>query len=229
MPGRPLFVILGAMSYIAVLFDMDGVIVDSEPIHVAAFQATLKLYGHDLSDEQYKQHFAGRTDEAGFNRYFDFISETVDLPVIMDEKAKKYLELAADQLVPYPGVIEFILDLAERKIPLALVTGSLRQEAEITLSAFNITKFFKAVITAEDILHSKPNPEGYLKGAKTLGVRPADCIVIEDAPSGVKAASAAGMRCLAVTTTHKEKELAGATLIVDQLRPGCFDSGISPN
>jgi beta-phosphoglucomutase len=212
------------MSYKAVLFDMDGVIVDSEPLHVAAFQATLKRYGHDLSEEQYKQHFAGKTDEAGFKQYFDFIGETVELPVIMNKKATAYLELAADQLVPYPGVVEFIKSLAEQGTPLALVTGSLKAEAEVTLEAFGLTELFKAVIAAEDILQSKPNPEGYLKGAKALGFNPADCIVIEDAPSGVAAANAAGMHCLAVTTTHTKEELAGATITIDLLRPGCTDS-----
>ncbi len=212
------------MSYKAVLFDMDGVIVDSEPLHVAAFQATLKRYGHDLSEEQYKQHFAGRTDEAGFKQYFDFISENVDLPIIMDEKARAYLELAAYQLIPYPGAVEFIRDLAARNVPLALVTGSLRAEAEITFKTFDIAQYFTAVIAAEDITQSKPSPEGYLKAGAALNVDPKDCIVVEDAPSGVKAARAAGMRCLAVTTTHTEGELEGATLTIGQLRPGCLDS-----
>ena len=205
------------MSYKAILFDMDGVIVDSEPLHVAAFQAALKRYGHSLTDEQYKQHFAGRTDEAGFKQYFDFIGEKVDLPVIMDEKASAYLELAADQLVPYPGVIEFIRDLASRNILLALVTGSLRAEAEIVLKAFGISEFFSVVVAAEDITHSKPNPEGYLKAANALNTNPTDCVVIEDAPSGVKAANAAGIRCLAVTTTHASEELKDAAAVVDQL------------
>lgn len=208
------------MSYRAVLFDMDGVIVDSEPLHVAAFQATLKGYGRDLTHEQYKQHFAGRTDEAGFSQYFDFIGETVDMPVIMDKKAMAYLELAAAQLVAYPGVIEFIRDLSERETPLALVTGSLRAEAEATLKAFGLAHLFSVVITAEDIAHSKPNPEGYLKGAKALNTDPADCIVIEDAPSGVSAAKAAGMRCVAVTNTHSKEELREATLVVNQLHLG---------
>lgn len=210
------------MSYKAFLFDMDGVIVDSEPLHVAAFQATLKNYGFTLGSDQYKEHFAGRTDEAGFKHYFDFIGETVDLPVIMDEKARIYLALAADEISPYPGVIEFIHDLAKRNMQLALVTGSLRLEAEITLKAFNLTDYFSAVIAAEDIEHSKPSPEGYLKGVKALGVEPADCIVIEDAPKGVQAAKAAGICCLAVTNTHTKDELADATLIVDQLKPGCI-------
>ncbi len=212
------------MSYKAVLFDMDGVIVDSDPLHVAAFQATLKRYGHDLSEEQYEQHFAGRTDEAGLRQYFDFIGENVELPIVMDEKARAYLELAADRLVPYPGVVEFIRDLAAREVPLALVTGSLQAEAEVTLKAFGLTNLFGAIVAAEDISQSKPSPEGYLKGAKALGFNPADCIVIEDAPSGVKAAKAAGMRCLAVTTTHNEEELTDATLIIDQLGSSCLDS-----
>lgn len=217
------FDILGYMGYRAVLFDMDGVIVDSEPLHVAAFQATLKNYSHDLSHEQYKQYFAGRTDEAGFKQYFDFIGETVELPVVMDEKAKAYLTLAANELSSYPGVIKFIRDLAERKVQLALVTGSLRIEAEITLKAFGLTDYFPVVVAAEDIEHSKPNPEGYLKGAKALGVSSADCIVVEDAPKGVQAAKAAGIRCLAVTNTHAKEELTDATLVVDQLKPGCID------
>ncbi|HTJ73681.1 MAG TPA: HAD family phosphatase [Verrucomicrobiae bacterium] len=212
------------MNYKAVLFDMDGVIVDSEPLHVAAFQATLKNYGYSLSDEQYKQHFAGKTDEAGFKQYFDFIGETVDLPVIMDKKATAYLELAADRLVPYPVVIDFIKSLAEQGTPLALVTGSLRAEAEVTLKTFGLTDFFSSIIAAEDISQSKPSPEGYLKGARALRAMPSDCIVIEDAPSGVKAARAAGMRCLAVTTTHTKEELREATAITDRLRPGCIDS-----
>jgi HAD superfamily hydrolase (TIGR01509 family) len=212
------------MSYKAVLFDMDGVIVDSEPLHVAAFQATLRNHGHELSDEQYKQHFAGKTDEAGFRQYFDFIGETVDLPIIMDEKAKAYLELASDQLIPYPGVVELIRELSGQNVPLALVTGSLRAEAQTVLKAFAITDFFRAIIAAEDIAQSKPSPEGYLKGAKVLGVKPADCIVIEDAPTGVRAARAAGMRCIAVINTHSPEELEGATLIMDQLKVGCIDS-----
>lgn len=212
------------MSYKAVLFDMDGVIIDSEPLHVAAFQAALKRYGHDLNEEQYKRHFAGKTDEEGLKQYFDFVNKTVHLPVVMDEKARAYLELAADQLVPYPGVIELIGELVSQKVPLALVTGSLRAEAELVLKTFNISKYFVAVITAEDIARSKPDPEGYLKGAAAIKVDPADCVAIEDTPNGIKAARAAGMKCLAVATTHLPAELDGATVIVERLRSGCLDS-----
>ena len=203
---------------------MDGVIVDSEPLHVAAFQATLKKYGYNLSHDEYKEYFAGRTDEAGFKQYFDFIGKTVELPVVMGEKAKTYLDLATNELEPCPGVVEFIQDLAKHDIRLALVTGSLKSEAEITLRAFNLTDHFSVVIAAEDIQHSKPDPEGYLRGVQALGVHSADCVVIEDAPKGIQAAKAAGIRCVAVTNTHTREEIADATHIVDQLKPGCLSA-----
>jgi len=211
------------MAYKAVLFDMDGVIVDSEPLHIAAFRTCLKKHGHNVTGGQYKKYFAGRTDEAGFRQYFDFVREAVSLPIVMDEKAKIYSALAADQLVPYVGVVDFIRALVANKVALGLVTGSLRAEAEVVLKTFELADLFQTIVAAEDITQSKPNPEGYLKGAKALGVDPADCIVIEDAPSGVKAAGAAGMRCLAVTTTHTKEELAGAALITDRLRPESID------
>lgn len=213
------------MNFQAILFDMDGVIVDSEPLHVAAFQSALKRYGHNLTHDHYKRYFAGKTDETGFKLYFDFVGETVSIPVIMDEKAKAYLELAADQLNPYPGVIECIHDLTKRQVPLALVTGSLRVEVDVTLKTFQLIDDFKVVVTAEDVTQSKPSPEGYLKGAKTLGIAPSECLVIEDSQSGVQAARNAKMRCVALTTTHTKEELvgAGATSILTQLSPGCLD------
>jgi beta-phosphoglucomutase len=211
------------MKYKAVLFDMDGVIVDSEQLHFATFKAALEPHGYDLTDEHYKQHFMGKTDKLGLQLYFDFMQETAHHGPILTKKARSFLELAADQLISYPGVLEFIRDLAKCKVPMALVTGSLRAEAEIVLKTFGITDLFSVVIPAEDVVNGKPDPEGYLKGAKALGVKPADCVVIEDAASGVKAAKAAGIRCVAVTSTHTAEELAEATYIVEGLLPGSLE------
>lgn len=211
------------MKYNAALFDMDGVIVDSEPVHEAAFRATLASYGHKLTERHYKDHFLGKTDEAGLQNYFNFIGETVDFPVALDKKAQEYMRLAAESLIPYSGTLELIRELRAKEIPIALVTGSLRAEADIVLRAFDLVSAFSVVIAAEDIRHSKPNPEGYLKGAATLKVDPENCVVIEDAPSGVKAAAAAGIPCVAVTSTHSPDELSEATYIVSRLRPGILD------
>lgn len=205
------------MKYQAALFDMDGVILDSEPLHAAAFQATLELYGHTLTDEQYKEHFAGRTDKAGFESYLQFVNESIDVPVIMDQKAQKYLALAADQLIAYPGIVQVIRELSEQ-MPLALVTGSLRAETEVALSTLGIVDCFQAIVTAEDVIHGKPDPEGYLKAAQSLGVAIENCVVIEDSPNGVRAAVNAGAECIAVTHTHTPDELQEATKIVASLQ-----------
>src|SRR5687768_8946641 len=126
------------MNYKAVLFDMNGVIVNDEPLHLVAFQNVLQARGHDLTPDQYKEFFAGKTDEDGFKQYFESMDETPDIGEVMQEKAQAYLDLAADQLEPYPGVVDFIKDLAAR-YPLALVTSSLRSEAMAVLDAFGIT------------------------------------------------------------------------------------------
>ena len=211
------------MKYKAILFDMDGVILDSEPLHTAAFQTTLMEHGKELSDDGYKQHFAGKTDKAGFEDYFDFINETVDIPLIMDQKTKIYLQLAADRLQGYPGMVALIKELSQTT-QLALVTGSLRVEAEVALKALGITDCFEVTVTANDIEHSKPHPEGYLKAAALLGVDKEECVIVEDSPSGIMAALAAGIRSIGVTNTHTASELAGADLIVDSLDPSLFSS-----
>lgn len=209
------------MKYKAVLFDMDGVILDSEPIHFAAFQATFKHHGRTFSHEDFLTHFIGRTDEEGFKRYFQFMNEEIDINLVMDQKAKHYLELAKDQLVAYPGVVQLIKHL-HNHTKLALVTGSLRIEAEAALEAVGIIDCFEFMVCADDITIGKPDPEGYLKAQSRLGIAKEDCVIIEDTPSGVAAAKASGIRCIAVTNTHSSDTLKEADIITDALRLDLF-------
>lgn len=211
-------------AFQAILFDLDGVIVNSEPLHVQVFRLTLREHGHELSDSDYAAHFAGRTDAEGFEQYFRFVQEQPNISLLMNDKAQRYLELAADQLVPYNGVTALIHGLAQ-KFSLALVTGSLRTEAHIALDACGVLDCFKNIIAAEDVINGKPDPVGYLLAAQKLSIDPQNCLVIEDSPSGIAAANAAGMQSIAVTSTHSADELRNATLIVDQLEPSCFNGG----
>jgi beta-phosphoglucomutase len=211
------------MDYRAVLFDMDGVIVDSEPLHAKVYQQVLKRRGYEMTDEQYKTHILGRTDEAGLRHYVEAMGIPDDPSIILAEKAKAYPLYVADKLVPHQDVVELIRDLVKRGIALGLITGSLRVEAELTLRTLGIRDHFAVIVAAENITRSKPHPEGYLKGAAALKMEPKDCIVIEDAPSGVRAAKAAGMRCVAVTGGHSAEELQDAMVVIDWLQPGCLD------
>ena len=218
------------MSFEAVFFDMDGTIVDTESSHGEAFRTALRPYGHRLTDRQYQKYFTGKTDLAGLKGYLESVGgvAATDLETMLAQKIAIYLRrLAAGKLVTYPGAIKLVEHLSSRepKVPLALVTGSLRGETDMTLEALALTDCFSAVVTIGDIEHPKPHPEGYLLAASMLGVDPANCVGIEDTPNGIRAVRAAGMRCLAVTSTHPASALheAGPSVIVDQLGPGSLD------
>ena len=132
--------------------------------------------------------------------------------------------MAAGHLRPYPGVADLVHQLDSRGTLLALVTSSLKAEAELALVTFGLAHLFRVVVTAEDVANGKPAPDGYLLAARRLNVEPAGCIVIEDSPTGVRAAKAAAMSCVAVTNTHSPQQLHEATLIVTKLEPGCLDA-----
>jgi beta-phosphoglucomutase family hydrolase len=215
------------VKYKAVLFDMNGVIVDDEPVHMVAFNEAVKQYGFSISEEVYNAYFAGRTDEDGFRLYFESLNSPMpaEMTDLLKLKAAAYQKLAKGKLQDFPGVIEFIKGLAaDKTLKLALVTSSLRIEAETVLDAFGITDCFEAMVTANDVTKGKPNPEGYLKGAVAVSTEPKECIVVEDAPSGINAAHNAGMKCVAVLNTYSRDELQEADLTVEKLVPGCLDS-----
>lgn len=216
------------MKIQAVLFDMNGVIVDDEALHFAAFREVLGRRGLDLTRDGYLAYFAGKTDRKGFGDFFAAVDAgEAELGPLMNEKAGAYQELAAESLEPYPGAVELIRHLKGRGVPLALVTGSLRAEAEAVLAAFGIEDVFSALVTADDITNGKPDPEGFLAAARVLGAAPEVCLVIEDAPSGVAAAKAAGMRCAAVLSTHSREDLAGADAYLTQLSAESLDELLS--
>ena len=202
---------------------MDGVILDSEPVHFAAFQSTLKNYGYELSHAEYLAHFAGRTDREGFTSFFESINESIDIQSIMSQKMETYLKLAKHQLVAYPGIVLLIKQLAAT-VPLALVTGSLRAEATVALETLGISDCFQVMVCAEDVTNGKPDPEGYRKAQRLVGIPADHCVVVEDSPSGVRAAKEARIDCIAVTNTHGAEELQDATVITNELAMQHFAS-----
>ena len=211
------------MKYKAVLFDMDGVIVDSEPLHVAAFKQTLKQYGYTLTDTAYRQYFAGHTDREGYQNYFAAKHITTDVEMIVTATASTFKSMARGHIKPLPGVVPLIKQL-HSKVKLAVVTGSVRPEAELALQECGLQQYFDVIVTGDDVKHGKPSPEGFLQAAYKLRVAVEDCVIVEDSPPGLQAAQAANIAAIAVTNTHSAKELAGATKIVDQLTLEAFEN-----
>lgn len=199
----------------AVLFDMNGVIVNDESLHKQAFQKSLEEINLSLTSKQYNDYFIGRTDRDGFVDFLTAAKKDFNQNLIkelMFKKGQAYQQLAQNNLTPYPGVIDFIKSLFEAGLSLGLVTSSTRVETEIVLSTLKINHFFSKTVTFDDIKIGKPNPEGYLKAANLLNTEASNCLVIEDAPSGILAAKKAGMKILAVTNTHSQLINADITL-----------------
>ena len=116
-----------------------------------------------------------------------------------------------------PGVRELLDSLDANGVPRAIVTSTPRANLDLILASLGLTERFQALVAEEDASKGKPDPEGFLVAAERLGVSPAHCVVIEDAPAGLQAAKAAGMRAIGVTTTHPAPDLADADLVVDTL------------
>lgn len=206
------------MKYTAICFDLDGVIIDSEPLHEVAFRKTLSHYSLPLPSSDYMQYFAGKSDYQGFADYLSSLRIELPLQELLILKQQNYIALAPNELTYYEGMPLLIQSLASAAT-LALVTGSSREETNLALQKHHLHTYFTAIVTADDITNSKPSPEGYLLAAKRLGdsIAPNNCIAVEDSPSGVQAAKQAGMYCVAITTTHSADELQAADTVVDKL------------
>ena len=210
----------------ALIFDFDGVVVDSEPVHLAAFQEVLSLEGITMSRDNYYQKYLG------FDDYDCFKAVAVDNDTAFTDAKVRQLTEAKTQLVrkefqtsvqALPGAVELIRQAAGGHLPMAICSGSLRQEIELASEAVGVRDCFQVIVAAEDVHKGKPDPEGYRLALLRLsryapgGAEPGETVAIEDSPAGIEAASASGMKVLAVSTSYASSELTGADRVVASL------------
>jgi len=166
----------------------------------------------------------GRTDEAGFRDIVKHLSlGQADIKKLIEEKTRAYFDMLPNSIRAFPGVVEFIHRLHPH-FRLALTSSASREEVDMVLSAFCITDFFEIVVSGNDVVHSKPHPEPYLLTAQHLQEKPEHCLVIEDSKNGVRSAKAAGMHCIAITTTHNKNDLADADMTIDAFSDLAIDA-----
>lgn len=215
----------------AVIFDFDGTIVDTEGMHYETTRKVLEEEGLSLTREMFYARYLGYDDLDCFRAVFEDKNLPLEEDRIQDlahRKAKYYQEHLEHQMILFPGVVDFITKAAEKYIT-AITSGALRKEIELVLETAKIHDKFKIIVSAEDVEHSKPHPQGFLRTLKRINqeardssplIRPAECLVIEDSLAGVKAAKNAQMKCLAVLNTYPEEELksAGADLVIPSLK-----------
>jgi beta-phosphoglucomutase len=202
----------------AVLFDMDGVLVDSEPVINAAAIAGLAEYGINAQPDDFLP-FVG----AGEDRYIGGVAEKYGHRyelAMKDRVYQIYLEMVDAQIKVFDGVHQLLVNLQAEGRPLALASSADRIKVDANLKAAGIDpQLFSTIISAEDAVHKKPAPDIYLAAAKGLGLEATSCIVIEDAINGIQAAHRAGMPCIAVATSFSREELtaAGADRVINSI------------
>jgi len=218
----------GRLQAEAVIFDFDGVIVDTEPLHYAAFQRLLEPLGLGFSWDQYVDTYMGFDDRDAFIEAFKAngtgLSAT-DLQSFIDRKADLFQEIIRDGISAYPGVVDLIRGIRASRTPLAISSGALRSDIGPILETLGIADCFDVIVTAEDVARSKPDPECYrlaqtrLNEFRRLNLTPGQVLAIEDTPAGIAAAKGAGLRVIAVTNSYPAAHLSQADQIVETLDP----------
>src|SRR6516225_10975446 len=169
----------------AILFDLDGVIVDSEPMHEKAYRQTSLYLGRDLTQEEVASP-RGTVDEIGATKLLEYNpGATLSVPQVI-EHYNNLFKAMFDQMKLIPGSRELIQKAHRKGFKLGLTTSALRENQQRVFEMFNLWPFFSTIITGEDIINGKPHPEPYLKTAEKLGVAPANALVIEDSVNGVR-------------------------------------------
>ncbi|RMH63449.1 MAG: HAD family phosphatase [Bacteroidetes bacterium] len=201
--------------YLALLFDMDGVLIDSEPLHEQAKRVVFERYGLDVPEDFYDE-VKGKTDQHVFELVMARYGRNgLDLATLIADKHAAY-EALLPSLRMVPGALAFLQE-ARRQYRTALTTSATRRNQELAFARFSLHACFEVVVTAADVSRPKPEPDPYLVTAERLGLPPARCLVIEDAVNGVLSARAAGCDVAGLTTSFAAAPLreAGATVVVD--------------
>jgi len=200
----------------AVIWDMDGVIADTAPYHLKAWQETFQKRGVKFTEEDFRHHFGQRNDTITRATLGEGISPN-EIDVIASEKEENYRQRVRHNIKPLPGAVKLIKSLKEHGFGVALASSAPVENIQLIMQGLGIEDYFQAIVSGRAVKEGKPSPQGFLLAAQKLGVEPGNCVVIEDAPAGITAAKRAGMHCLAVTNTHPRNHLMEADLIVDTL------------
>jgi beta-phosphoglucomutase len=211
----------------AVIFDFDGVIADTEPLHFKALNKTLGRYGIKISKEVYYRDYLGYTD----NDCFEIIKQShpdkvgkTSVKSLMQQKSKVYVELIKDESCVIPHVQDFLQMLAGSNLAIGICSGGLRSEIETVLVKERLHDFFEVIVSANEVKKGKPDPQGFVLVLQMLkerhpgkSIKAGDCVVIEDSHWGLEAAQAAEMHTVAVTNSYAKDELAMAEMVVSNL------------
>jgi len=203
------------MSTRAVVFDFNGTLSDDEPVLCEIFVHLFEEHGKPLSAQEYFDRLAGLSDPEIVRTWLG--RDHPDVDAVIAERIDRYCAAVADGSTVHEHVREAVRYAAER-VPLAICSGAARAEIEPVVEASGIAACFRAIVTSDDVVEGKPDPEGYLRALELLGVDPAETVVFEDTEAGIASAKAAGVgRVLAMKTTLEPHRLAQADELIDRI------------
>lgn len=202
------------MKFSSIIFDMDGVLVDNNDFHYRSFEAFCQKYNLTITPEIYNVHITGRTNEMILRYFFgnDITQEKID--ELAFEKEAIYRDIFRPSIKPAPGLTQLLEKIYSKGITCAVASNGPFENIDFVLDETGIRKYFKTVVNATMVKEGKPAPDIYLKAAELLGKSTKDCVVFEDSPTGIKAALAAGIKVIGMSTTHEEHELQGVEFII---------------
>jgi HAD superfamily hydrolase (TIGR01509 family) len=204
-----------------VIFDLDGLLADTEPLHCRAYQMAFAERGVGLNANEYAEHWV--RSGKGIVDWVESRGLAVDPHGLRARKSEHYLTLLESSLRPMEGALE-LLDALQGIRRMALASSSYRDAIDGVLAGLRIAPYFEAIVSGLDVANVKPSPDIFLKAARDLAVDPSECLVLEDAEKGVIAAHRAGMRCVAVPNDFtKHHDFSMATRVCSSLREVNFD------
>ncbi len=197
---------------------MNGVIIDDERIHQESWRQLCKKYKVELTEEAFKNRVFGRTEKETLEYLFDYKLTSEEVAKYSNERVEIAIEIFKPQLALTDGLLKFLQELKDKNMLVAIATSSRIPYTNFILDNLDLRKFFHQIVTAENITNGKPDPEIYLLAAKRLGIEPQYCVVFEDTISGIKSGQAAGMKVVAIATTHNKEELAIADKVISSFK-----------
>ena len=203
----------------AIVFDFDGVLADSEWLHLRAYQELLQPIGVPLTKQVYCERYLGFDDEGVFQEIakdYGLLLGDEEIELLIAEKGRRFEAMISGANVLYPAAVPTVRALASA-FPLGIASGSLRREIELMLRGASLADAFRFIVSADDTERTKPAPDPYLKAAELHGLPPGDCVAIEDSNWGLLSARDAGMKTIGLASSYPASELKGADVVVEKL------------
>jgi len=208
----------------AVIFDLDGTLIDNNSFHLKTWKVYLEKVGIDISEDAYRKNINGRTNKDALEYIYNKKMADDEAMVYALEKEALYREIYRPDIKPVNGLLKLLEAFHKKNISMAIATSGIQVNIDFMFDHIPIKQYFKEVVNSSHISKGKPDPEIYLKTAGLLNVPTENCLVFEDAVVGVNAAHAAGMKVIAITTTQSSAELKDAEMIIKDFTAGSFFS-----